>query len=233
MTDWRLLELNFEETEFRVEGKRALGPYKRALAFYAPGVAPVEDESGWLHIRPDGSPLYPQRYRRAFGYYCARAAVMDDNGWFHLDLEGNPVYAERRPWVGNFQQDLCTVRDESGAYFHIRPDGSRLYSENYLYAGDYYEGTACVKNNDGLFTHIDLAGKTVHGRYYPELGVYHKGFATAGDESGRFHIDKRGFPAYKQRYLFVEPFYNGAAFAIAQDGKQLVVGENGEVLWGL
>ncbi|MCS7086476.1 MAG: methyltransferase, partial [Bacteroidia bacterium] len=107
---------------------------------------------------------------------------------------------------------------------------ARLYRQNYSYVGDYYEGAACVRNFDGLFTHIDSKGEFVHGQYYRELGVFHKGFAVAADDAGRFHIDKRGRPAYPERYLFIEPFYNGAAFAITLNGKHVVVGENGKIL---
>jgi hypothetical protein len=156
------------------------------MAFHALGLAPVKAETGRHHIPRDGSPLYARRYRMAYGYYCGLAAVLDDEGRFHIDVEGHPVYRERRPWIGNFQQDRCTVRDADGAYFHILPNGARLYTENFPYAGDYYDGQAWVRNAEGMYTHPDLEGRIVHGRYYRRLGVFHKGYATAGDETGMF-----------------------------------------------
>ena len=51
--------------------------FKNRLKFHAPGLAPVEDETGWYHIDTNENAIYPERYSRAFGYYDGLAAVTD------------------------------------------------------------------------------------------------------------------------------------------------------------
>jgi len=64
-----------------------------------------------------------------------------------------------------------------------------------------------------------------------DLGVYHKNFATARDKRGWFHIDMQGEELYPQRYLMIEPFYNGFALVTDSDGKKIVINEQGEIMW--
>jgi hypothetical protein len=64
-----------------------------------------------------------------------------------------------------------------------------------------------------------------------DLGVFHKNFATAKDTGGWHHIDKRGRELYAQRYLAVEPFYNGYALVTQFDNQKVIIDEKGrEVL---
>ena len=204
--------------------------FKNRLKFHAPGLAPVEDETGWYHIDTEENPVYPQRYFRAFGYYDGLAAVTDFSvKCYHIDIHGNRVYGETYAFCGNYQEGKCVVRDFSNNYFHIDTNGNRLYSENYRYVGDFKDGFACVKlSEDGLYMHIDCAGRPLNGKKFLDLGVFHKGFATAKDENGWYHIDIRGNAAYKERYRIVEPFYNGFALVTGFDDKKLIINEKGE-----
>ena len=68
----------------------------------------------------------------------------------------------------------------------------------------------------------------LNGKKFLDLGVYHKGFATAKDEKGWFHIDKSGNPVYAERYLIVEPFYNGFALVTDFLGNKMIINEKGE-----
>ncbi|WP_375561717.1 WG repeat-containing protein [Bernardetia sp. OM2101] len=43
------------------------------------------------------------------------------------------------------------------------------------------------------------------------MTTFHKNFATAKDAKGWFHINKNGNEIYSERYLEIEPFYNGFA----------------------
>jgi hypothetical protein len=47
-----------------------------------------------------------------------------------------------------------------------------------------------------------------------------KTFATAKDNNGWFHIDKQGNEVYKNRYLTIEPFYNGFALVTTFDNEK-------------
>ena len=205
--------------------------YKNRLKFHPPGLAPVEDETGWYHIDIQENPIYPQRYKRAFGYYDNLAAVTDFAGnCFHIDTSGNRIYSENYAFCGNFQEEKCVVRDKSNLYFHIDRTGNRLYSENYRYVGDFKDGFACVMLQNGLYKHIDALGKFINDKSFLDLGVYHKGFATAKDEKGWFHIDINGNALYIERYLIIEPFYNGFALVTDFNSNKLIINEKGEQL---
>lgn len=221
------IELSADGTTFLSNGKKLFDKkFLQALKFHSPGLAPVCDETGWYHINADGAPLYKARYDKAFGFYCNRAAVVNNQNWFHIDIKGKRISEKDFAWGGNYQQDLCTVRDFQNNYFHINSLGNRVYDENYLYAGDFKEGYACVKTEKG-WKHINKEGKGIGNHYFTDLGVFHKGVATAKDKIGWFHIDKNGGELYPQRYHSAEPFYNG--FSLVEDiyGVKYVIDERG------
>ena len=204
--------------------------FKKVLSFHEPGLAPVEDESCAYHIRTDGSQAYEERYRMTLGFYCGLGAVMDDSGWYHITLGGVPAYGERYDWVGNFQENLCTVRSFNGSYYHIKPDGSEAYKEKYRYVGDFKYGIAVVYDTEGLAHHIYENGIPVNEKKFQELGIFHKGYAIARDEEGYFHIDQKGNPIYSDRFEWIEPFYNGQAFVKSKTGEVRVINKNGETV---
>lgn len=224
---WREIKANQLEGRFYFGGKPVFKQFKRILKFHEPGLAPVEDESGWYHITAEGIPLYSKRYRRTFGFYCGFAAVMADDGCFHITASGLPLYAERYAWCGNFQEELCPVCDKTSKYFHIDANGRRLYAANYLYAGDFRDGIACVKCGDGLWRHITAKGDFLNGAAFLDIGVFHKGIAPGRDTNGWFHMTMDGRPLYSNRYLAIEPFYNGFALVTKTDKVKIVIDENG------
>jgi len=69
--------------------------FQTVQKFHAPGLAPVQDDSGAYHIDITGNPVYPSRYLRTFGFYEDKAAVCEKNGWFHLLPDGTPLYKQR------------------------------------------------------------------------------------------------------------------------------------------
>ncbi len=204
--------------------------YRWVLKYHPPGLAPACDESGAFHIDLSGQPVYDQRFVRTFGFYEDRAAVVTEEGWGHIDPAGARVYPPRFSWVGNFQEGLCAVRTGHGDYYHILPDGSAAYPERYRYVGDYRDGVAVVQAADGRLTHTDSTGQLVHGQWSLDLDVFHKGFARARDENGWMHVNRVGRPAYKRRFVAVEPFYNGQARVERDDGGLEVIGEDGRTL---
>ncbi len=86
--------------------------------FHSPGLAPVYDQSGGYHINLDGIAVYAQRFDKAFGFYCNRAAVLDKEKYYHIDLQGNRTYLDSYDWVGNYQENKCVVR-KGNKFFHI------------------------------------------------------------------------------------------------------------------
>ncbi|GAB6009885.1 WG repeat-containing protein [Dysgonomonas reticulitermitis] len=239
--NWQEIKVSPDNTHFLFEGNPIFNKhFIEVLKFHAPGLAPVKTNFGWCHIDTDGHPLYNEYYDRVFGFYCNRAAILHDflledclygynDVWFHIDEKGKRVYEEDYAWCGNYQENLCVVRERvTNNYFHIDLNGKRIYSENYLYAGDFKDGFACVKLKNGLFKHIDTSGKFINDKEFSDLGVFHKNFATAKDKGGWFHIDKSGNGFYQERYLAVEPFYNGFALVMQFDENKVIINEQGE-----
>lgn len=225
--NWKEIKTSHDRTHFVYNGNKIFNrEFKEVLKFHAPGIAPVLDESGAYHIDGNGNDVYGNRYDRTFGFYCDRASVTKSKQWFHINEKGERVYSKSFLWTGNYQENICTVRDENNQYFHIDKDGNRIYKKNYVYAGDYKDGIACVKMQNGLFKHIDVKGDFINDKSFLDLGIFHKNFATAKDENGWFHINKRGEELYKERYLIIEPFYNGYALVTTFNNK-IIIDENG------
>ncbi len=202
--------------------------YERVLNYHGNGLASAKDTSGAFHIGLDGMPVYNYRYERTFGFYEGLASVMKADMWFHILSDGNPTYDERYSWTGNFQDGRCSVRDQDQSYFHITAEGKPAYKERYRYVGDFKESAACVYDQDGYAFHILEDGSLLHDQRFLELDVYHKGYAIASNGKGYFHIDRRGEPIYRERYLWVEPFYNGLARVKRNNSVVLLINEEGK-----
>lgn len=227
--NWQEIKVSADNTYFLFEGKQVFKKFIEVLKFHSPGLAPVKDESGCFHIASSGNQLYADRFARTFGFYCNRAAVVQADKCFHITDKGAKAYTHSYSWTGNFQENLCPVRDGNN-YFHIDLDGNRTYSDNFLYCGDFKDGIACVKTSNGFFRHIFSNGKYLHHKEFSDLGIYHKNFATAKDENGWHHIDKSGNEIYSERYLEVEPFYNGFALVKQFDNNKIVIDEIGKTI---
>ncbi len=230
MTNWKNSRPHPKGTHHLDERGKPL--YSRhftwVLPFHEPGLAPVGDETGAYHIKPDGTPAYDQRFDRTFGFYQGRAAVIKEHRSFHILTDGTRLYERDWAWCGNFQSGRCPVRDKQGNYYYIRLDGSKVSNGPWAYAGDYREGAAVVRGKDGLCRHIDPEGELIHNKVFFDLDVFHKGFARARDAEGWFHIDRNGNDISHRRYEYLEPFYNGQAYARLKDGSAVVINENGE-----
>ncbi len=227
--DLNKISISLDETYHLYKDKPLYNKrFKNVMSFHAPGIAAILDNNGAYHINIKGNAIYNKRFRKAFGFYEAKAAVLDEYGWYHIDLKGEPVYQERYDWAGNFQEDRCVVRDSKGMYFHIKEDGAPAYEPRYRYTGDFKYGIAVVYNQNGLAQHIDKSGNLINKNEFKELGVYHKGFATARDSQGAFHVDKLGNQCYRERYQWVEPFYNSYAFVCDWNGEKCLINEKGQ-----
>ncbi|MFX0066758.1 MAG: WG repeat-containing protein [Candidatus Hermodarchaeota archaeon] len=225
---WKELRVSEDGTHHTLAGKPAYSKrFITVLKFHKPGLAPAEDHTGSFHILPDGTPAYEERFLRTFGFYFDRAAVITKNGWTHINPQGTIIYPARYDWVGNFQDKVCTVRLKD-QYFHIDQNGKLLYPEKYLYAGDFRNGIAVIRKQNGKTAHIYKDGSFVHGKKFIDLDVYHKGFARARDNEGWFHIDLQGESLYKERFLMIEPFYNGFALVHRFDGEVGIINEQGD-----
>jgi hypothetical protein len=226
--NWQDIKVSEDNSHFVFDGKPIFGKtFVEVLKFHSPGLAPVIDNSGAYHIDINGKELNKNRYSRTFGFYYNRASVIDNNYWFHINEKGKKAYSASYLWTGNYQENICAVRNENNQYFHIDLNGDRIYSDNYVYAGDFKDGIACVKSEDGFYRHIENKGKFINDKSFFDLGVFHKNLATAKDQKGWFHIDKQGNELYKERYLTIEPFYNGFALVSTYENEKIIIDEKG------
>jgi len=229
--NWQDIKVSADNSHFLFDGKQIFGrKFIEVLKFHSPGLAPVKDKSGSYHIDSFGNQLYVERFARTFGFYCNRAAVVQDDKCFHITDTGKQAYKDTFAWTGNFQENFCSVRNSENKYFHIDLDGNRIYNDSFLYCGDFKDGIACVKTSKGLFRHIYSNGKYLHDKEFSDLGIYHKNFAIAKDNGGWYHIDKSGNEIYIQRFLAVEPFYNGFALVTQFDNDKIIIDENGNTV---
>lgn len=225
------LKLSIDHTHFTYKGQNIFNKtFSQALKFHIEGLAAVQDSSGWYHIDMQGYELYSKRYERTFGFYCNRATVVEQNQWFHIDTMGVAAYQEKYIWAGNFQENVCTVRNHQNQYFHIDIQGRLIYNEKYLYAGDFKDGFACVRLQNGNYKHINQQGKFLNDKEFVDLGIFHKGIANAKDKNGWFHSDITGNELYLQRYQQIEVFYNGFALVESFEGKKLIINELGKII---
>lgn len=218
-----------DETYFQIDGKNVFGKTFLKVLSFQEGFATVQDESGWYHIDLNGEPCYKKRYTRAFGFYFGRASVVENQSFFHITSKFEREYPQNYKWCGNYMEGVCTVKDFDDKYFHIDLFGSPIYEKKFLYAGDFYSCVASVMLENGKFSHITKTGKFLYNFSALFLGVYHKGYALAYDAEGWFFIDKKGHPLTKEKFSYLEPFYNGIALGRNLKGQLCLVKENGEV----
>jgi len=229
--NWLDIKVSSDNTHFLFEGIQIFGrTFLKVLKFHSPGLAPVKDESGSYHIDSFGNQLYADRFTRTFGFYCNRAAIVDGDKCFHINSIGEQAYLQSYSWTGNFQEDLCPVRNYENQYFHIDLNGNRIYNDSYIYCGDFKDGIACVKTKNGFYKHIDSKGQFINDKEFLDLGIYHKNFATAYDKDGWYHIDKSGNEIYQRRFLAVEPFYNEFSLVTGFDNQKIIIDEKGETI---
>ncbi len=204
--------------------------FDEVMSFHEPGLAPAKKGSEWYHINQAGKMAYKFLFDRVWGFYYGRAAVNKNGKAFHIIPDGTPAYRKRFSWVGNFQENVCVVRNFQGRYFHVLPDGGRLYKETYRYVGDFKEGYAAVYDDSDRSYHIDMKGVPAYRNRYLEVGQFHKGIAPARDVTGTFHINMSGNRVHSHVFLEVESFYNGRAKVRTRDGKLIAVDEEGNTV---
>lgn len=229
--NWQDIKISCDNKSFLNRGTILFGKsFVYALKFHTPGLAAVQDESGCYHINVKGDELYRERYTRTFGYYCNRAAVADKKACFHINEIGVKAYENVYEWTGNYQENLCPVRNDNKEYFHIDLYGQRISSTKFIYAGDFKDGISCVKTKSGFYKHMDSQGNFINEKEFLDLDVFHKNFAAAKDEIGWYHIDKNGCELYPQRYLNIEPFYNGFAIVAKTNNNKEIINEQGKTI---
>jgi len=110
------------------------------VGIWKEGLAKARQNGNWFHIRPDGSPVYSQRYDYADDFLNGFAGVRKGDLWSHIKTDGTLAHGQWFLWVLDFKIKpgleeeglLATVRNQDngrkkGETFEIRPDGTRLH----------------------------------------------------------------------------------------------------------
>gem|GEM_PF-2104358 len=172
------------------------------------GFAVVSDETGYYHIKKDGSPAYAERYGDAKDFDNGIALVYTSGknqtkGYLQIDTLGRPT------------------AQQSTSLQNIRS------------LNDFSEGLAFATEKDkDYFSLVDTQGNTIVSGKFMTARPFKEGFAVVSDETGYYHIKKDGNSAYAERYSDAKDFDNGIAtvcdlspakncFQIETNGKQL------------
>ena len=115
-------------------------------------IGKAKDERGAYHTRPDGTPLYSERYKTVLPYYNGTARVyVSKRQIMRINKRGEVVWPATKSVAVTADDPRCIpdnqigiARDARGAY-HTRPDGSPLYRERYASVFPFEHGRAKVR----------------------------------------------------------------------------------------
>lgn len=164
---------------------RAAYPYRflRTFGFYSNRAA-VQTSDGWLHILPNGAPLYDQRYDWCGNYQEGLCTVRDREGiYYHLTSLGQPAYADHYRYAGDFRDGIAVVQGENGLHTHIDRLGGQVHGRWFVDLDVFHKGFARARDIDG-WHHIDLCGVPIYRQRYAAVEPFYNGQARVEDFSG-------------------------------------------------
>ncbi len=166
--------------------------FRRTFGFYQEHAA-VVDEHGWFHIRPDGTPVYDERYAWVGNYQDWRCTARTATGrYLHLNHDGVPAYPERYRYAGDYRKGVAVVQLEDGRSVHVDTKGQRLNDTAWLDLDVFHKGCARARDESG-WTHVDQAGRPLYPQRYAMVEPFYNGQARVEERSGRrLVIDEQG-----------------------------------------
>jgi len=166
--------------------------FDRTFGFYC-GYAAVISAGDWFHIRPNGSPLYAERYSFTGNYQEDIAVVCDSNGsYFHIDSQGMPLYQNRWRYCGDYRDGIAVVQADTGLSTHIYRDGSFVHGKWFIDLDVFHKGYARAKDTNG-WHHIGQDGSSVYSDHYSSVEPFYNGFSRCETFGGGLVIiDERG-----------------------------------------
>jgi hypothetical protein len=168
------------------------GRFLRTFGFYE-GRAAAHGTDGWLHILPDGSPLYGVRYGWCGNYQGGRCTVRDRNGgYLHLLPDGEPAYTQRWRYAGDFRDGLAVVQRDDGLHTHVDAAGSVVHSRWLVDLDVFHKGFARARDLAG-WMHVDEHGGAIYERRFGSVEPFYNGQARVERFDGGLEvIDERG-----------------------------------------
>lgn len=166
--------------------------FNRTFGYYFNKSAVISKE-GWLHIHPDGSEVYPERYSWAGNYQEDFCTIRDKNNlYFHIDAQGYPLYSEKYLYAGDFKDGIAVVRKNNNLCTHIDTNGSFLHEKEFIDLDVYHKSFSRARDKDGWF-HIDLEGNPIYDEKFSMIEPFYNGFAYVEKKNGtKGIIDESG-----------------------------------------
>lgn len=166
--------------------------FLRTFGFYDAAAA-VQDQDGWHHIHPDGSPCYKARFAWCGNFQEGRCTVRTtDDRYHHIDASGQPAYAQRWRYGGDFRDGAAVVQGEDGRHTHIDSAGVLLHGVWFLDLDVFHKGCARARDERG-WLHVDEAGRPLYGHRFTAVEPFYNGQARVEAPNGSLLlIDPRG-----------------------------------------
>ena len=173
--------------------------FLQTFGFYE-GRSAVVAPAGWLHILPDGSALYSERYAWCGNYQKGRVAVRRlDGAYLHLDLKGEPAYSETWRYAGDYREGAAVVQGEDGLSTHVDLNGHLLHRRWFDDLDVYHKGFARARMPEG-WTHVDRAGMPLYERRFVMAEPFYNGQARVELFGGALEvIDELGRTVHRLR----------------------------------
>ena len=164
----------------------------RTFGFYE-DIAAVHSTGGWRHIRPDGTPLYSQRYGWCGNFQEGRCPVRDADGrYFHIRTDGAPAYREQYRYAGDFRDGHAVVQNDAGDHTHIDINGVLLHGKWFRDLDVFHKGHARAADAGG-WHHVDMAGRALYDRRFSMVEPFYNGQARVEGHDGSLSvIDEMG-----------------------------------------
>ncbi len=175
-------------THIDVTGQPAYAArFLRTFGFYE-GRAAVQAADRWLHILPNGSPLYDARYDWCGNYQGGRCTVREkDGGYLHLLADGEPAYARRWRYAGDYRDGLAVVQRDDGLHSHIDLSSSLAHGRWHVDLDVFHKGFARARDVAG-WMHVDETGEAIYERRFGSVEPFYNGQARVQRFDGGLEV---------------------------------------------
>jgi predicted transcriptional regulator len=155
----------------------------KAFGFYDL-LAAVADEQGFLHIHPDGSALYENRYSWCGNFQEKHCGVKDKNGlYFHINSKGQRAYNASYTYVGDFKDGMAVICSDTGLHTHIDYQGNYTHDKWFIDLDIFHKNYARAKDENGWF-HINISGEQLYDMRYNMVEPFYNGVARVETKDG-------------------------------------------------
>ena len=166
--------------------------FNRAFGFYC-GLAAVEEDGSWFHIKSDGTKAYETSWSWCGNFQQNRCSVRDLEGNFHhIRIDGSRLPGGPYKYPGDFREGFAVVHLYDGKCTHIDFNGEQLHKHFFNDLGVFHKGFAIALDEKG-WTHIDTNGLPIYDQRYLFAEPFYNGWALVKDfDENIFHLSENG-----------------------------------------